>query len=206
MKILKTILIVNLTIILTILLLPLVKSNASSNIDQSSIVNTAYSKLGARYAFGGVGPDVFDTSGFTQYVYKQSGILIARTVYGQLDNGIEVTESELAPGDLVFTSAGHVGIYVGDGQMIHAPQTGDVVKVSKIWSFYAARRVILNKDYNEKFDFNKDGYVDIMDIAMLSEKYGYSNTNTDWNQIYDLNNDNTIDIYDLVLISKSMKD
>ncbi|SHH55695.1 NlpC/P60 family protein [Clostridium intestinale] len=205
MKILKKILVVNLTIILTILLLPLVKSNASSNIDQSSIVNTAYSKLGARYVFGGVGPDVFDTSGFTQYVYKQSGIPIARTVYDQLNNGIEIKESDLIPGDLVFTSASHVGIYVGNGQMVHASQPGDVVKVSNIYSFYAARRVLLDGNSNEKFDFNKDGYVDIIDVAMLSEKYGYSNTNTDWNQIYDLNNDSTVDIYDLVLISKSMK-
>lgn len=50
--------------------------------------------------------------------------------------------SDLQPGDLVFTSPGHMGIYVGGGQMIHAPQTGDVVKVSKVWSFYAARRVM----------------------------------------------------------------
>nr|WP_278335119.1 dockerin type I domain-containing protein [Clostridium intestinale] len=65
--------------------------------------------------------------------------------------------------------------------------------------------MLLDGNSNEKFDFNKDGYVDIIDVAMLSEKYGYSNTNTDWNQIYDLNNDSTVDIYDLVLISKSMK-
>ncbi|MNI85606.1 Murein DD-endopeptidase MepS/Murein LD-carboxypeptidase precursor [compost metagenome] len=85
---------------------------------------------------------MFDCSGFTQYVYRQAGIYISRTTYTQINDGVAVSYSNLQPGDLVLTSAGHIGIYVGNGQMIHAPQTGDVVKVSKIWSFYAARRIL----------------------------------------------------------------
>ena len=55
--------------------------------------------------------------------------------------GQAVSRSELQAGDIVFPSAHHVGIYIGDGKIVHAPQTGDVVKVSNIWSFYAARRL-----------------------------------------------------------------
>ncbi|SHH60989.1 NlpC/P60 family protein [Clostridium intestinale] len=117
-------------------------SNAPVSASASKILEIAYSKLGADYVWGATGPDVFDCSGFTQYVYRQAGIYISRTTYTQINDGVAVSYSNLQPGDLVLTSAGHIGIYVGNGQMIHAPQTGDVVKVSKIWSFYAARRIL----------------------------------------------------------------
>ena len=117
-------------------------TNTNVTASASKILEIAYSKLGATYVWGATGPDVFDCSGFTQYVYKQAGISISRTTYTQVNDGVAVSYSDLQPGDLVLTSAGHVGIYVGGGQMIHAPQTGDVIKVSKIWSFYAARRIL----------------------------------------------------------------
>ena len=75
-------------------------------------------------------------------MYRHFGYYIGRTTYDQIYDGRAVSQSELQPGDLVFTSAGHIGIYVSDGRMIHAPQTGDVIKISNIWSFYAARRII----------------------------------------------------------------
>ena len=112
------------------------------NVSGSSLLSAAYSKLGATYVYGATGPNVFDCSGFTQYVFRQVGVSIGRTTYDQVDNGTPVSRSNLQVGDLVFTNPGHVGIYIGNGQMIHAPQTGDVVKVSNIWSFYAARRVM----------------------------------------------------------------
>ena len=106
------------------------------------VVNEAKKHLGKPYAWGATGPNSFDCSGFTQYVYKQVGKSISRTTYTQINDGVAVSYANLQPGDLVFTSTEHVGIYVGNGQMIHAPQTGDVVKISSIWNFYAARRII----------------------------------------------------------------
>lgn len=107
------------------------------------IISEAYKHLGKPYVWGATGPNSFDCSGFTSYVYrKAAGIEITRTTFSQVNVGRPVSRGELQPGDLVFPSAGHVGIYVGGGNIIHAPQTGDVVKVSPIWNFYAARRII----------------------------------------------------------------
>ncbi|EHI98805.1 NLP/P60 protein [Clostridium sp. DL-VIII] len=108
-----------------------------------AILNEAYKHLGASYVWGATGPSTFDCSGFTQYVYEHAaGIDITRTTYTQINVGQPVSEDQLQPGDLVFPHTGHVGIYVGNGQMIHAPQTGDVVKVGPVFSFYAARRIL----------------------------------------------------------------
>lgn len=108
-----------------------------------AILNEAYKHLGAPYVWGATGPDTFDCSGFTQYVYEHAlGIDITRTTYTQINEGQPVSEDQLQPGDLVFPHTGHVGIYVGNGQMIHAPQTGEAVKVGPVYSFYAARRII----------------------------------------------------------------
>ena len=110
----------------------------------SSIVSYAYNFIGAEYVYGATGPDKFDCSGFTSYVYANAaGLNITRTTYTQMEVGSPVSYDELQPGDLVFTYGGdHVGIYVGGGQYIHAPQPGDSVKVSNITSFYCARRVL----------------------------------------------------------------
>lgn len=130
-------------------------SNSSSSSDSSSssgittsgsaqaIVNEAYKHLGKAYVWGAKGPDNFDCSGFTSYVYKTvTGIWIGGDTYSQIGSGREVSYSELQPGDLVFPHAGHVGIYIGNGQMIHAPQTGDVVKVAPVYKFWRARRIL----------------------------------------------------------------
>lgn len=139
-----------------------VTSNQSSNTGKSSsggnsnskvsvpsagkaqaILNEAYKHLGASYVWGATGPNTFDCSGFTEYVYEHAlGIDITRTTYTQIDQGQAVSQDQLQPGDLVFPHTGHVGIYVGNGQMIHAPQTGDVIKVSPVYNFYEARRII----------------------------------------------------------------
>jgi cell wall-associated NlpC family hydrolase len=108
-----------------------------------AILNEAYAQLGKPYVYGATGSANFDCSGFTQYVYENAaGVDISRTTYSQINEGQAVSEGELKPGDLIFTHAGHVGIYVGNGQMIHAPQTGDVVKVAPVYNFYAGRRII----------------------------------------------------------------
>ena len=115
-------------------------SSASGN----AIVDFAYGYIGAPYVYGAAGPSSFDCSGFTSFVFRNAaGIDITRTTYSQIGVGTPVSYGELQPGDLVFTyGLDHVGIYVGGGQYIHAPQPGESVKVSPVTSFYAARRVL----------------------------------------------------------------
>ena len=98
-----------------------------------NIVNMAKTKLGSKYVWGATGPNTFDCSGFTQWVYRQNGISIPRTSGAQKSAGKTVSMSELQVGDILWKS-GHVGIYIGGGQYIHAPQTGDVVKISSLSS------------------------------------------------------------------------
>ena len=109
-----------------------------------SILKLAYKQQGKPYRWGATGPNSFDCSGFTSYVYKNgAGITIPRVSRSQATVGTYVNRASLQPGDLVFTyGLDHVGIYVGGGQYIHAPQPGDAVKVSPLTSFTTARRVL----------------------------------------------------------------
>lgn len=113
------------------------KSNVTLTVDVvfsgQQIVDKAMTKLGTPYKWGATGPNTFDCSGFTQWVYRQNGISIPRTSAEQKSAGKVISLSELQPGDIVWRS-GHVGIYIGGGQYIHAPHTGDVVKVSSMSS------------------------------------------------------------------------
>jgi cell wall-associated NlpC family hydrolase len=94
------------------------------------IVADAYALCGIPYKWGGTSPSSgFDCSGFVQYVYARNGIIIPRSSGSQNAAGKHIPMSELQPGDIVW-KPGHVGIYVGGGQYIHAPQTGDVVRVA----------------------------------------------------------------------------
>ncbi|MCW6086700.1 C40 family peptidase [Clostridium sporogenes] len=116
-----------------------VKVQAASG---QSIVEYAKKFIGTPYVWGGTTPSGFDCSGFVQYVYRNAaGIELPRDTYGQLEVGTPVSQSDLQPGDLVFPNTGHVGIYVGGGQMIHSPHTNDVVKISSVYKFYTARRI-----------------------------------------------------------------
>lgn len=109
-------------------------NNYNSNVSSSSLVNIAFKYLGTPYIWGGTSPSGFDCSGFVQYVYREAGINISRTTYTQISEGYAV--SDLQPGDLVFfgsySSPYHVGMYIGNGQYIHAPTEGDVVKVASL--------------------------------------------------------------------------
>jgi cell wall-associated NlpC family hydrolase len=101
----------------------------------SSVVSIAMRYLGTPYVWGGASPSGFDCSGLVMYVYAQVGISLPHYTVGQWDypNAVSVPRSELEPGDLVFFAGlGHVGIYVGGGQFIHAPHTGDVVRIDSL--------------------------------------------------------------------------
>ena len=96
--------------------------------------------LGVPYKWGGASPSGFDCSGLVMYVYAQLGISLPHYTGAQWNAGIPVSRAQLQSGDLVFFDGlGHVGIYIGGGQFIHAPHTGDVVKVSSLSeSWYAS--------------------------------------------------------------------
>ncbi|WP_019814041.1 C40 family peptidase [Saccharomonospora saliphila] len=107
-------------------------------------VDAALSVRGSPYVWGATGPSQFDCSGLTQWAYNQAGISIPRTSSSQSQFGTPVPRSQLQPGDLVFfyNPVSHVGIYLGNGQMVHAPTSGDVVKVAPLQDqFSGARRV-----------------------------------------------------------------
>lgn len=112
----------------------------------SNVVSIAQQYLGTPYVWGGTTPNGFDCSGFVQYVYAQAGISIPRVTTGQEYAGVDVTGQELQPGDLVFWGSRgatyHVGMYIGDGQYVHSPQTGDVVRIAKLNGYSVARRIM----------------------------------------------------------------
>lgn len=120
------------------------------------VVECAKQFLGVPYVYGGTSPEGFDCSGLTYYVYKQFDVTLNRTSSAQFLNGTSVNKSDLQPGDLVFfsqngsSSIGHVGIYVGNDQFIHSPQTGDVVKISSMTSAsYSLRYVGARRIFND---------------------------------------------------------
>lgn len=94
----------------------------------------AMTKLGRPYVWGAEGPSTFDCSGLTMWAYKQVGISLPHYTGSQWNAGTHISRSQLQPGDLVFfySDLHHMGMYVGDGKMIHAPQTGDVVKIAPL--------------------------------------------------------------------------
>lgn len=112
-------------------------------------VRIAKSYIGVPYVWGGTTPKGFDCSGFVQYVYRQMGISINRVAADQANNGYYVAKEDLQPGDLVFfKKAGraihHVGMYVGNGQYIHAPYTGRSICIENMTrsDYYTARRIV----------------------------------------------------------------
>ena len=109
-------------------------------------VDLAMQFLGVPYVWGGTSPSGFDCSGLVYYVYGQLGYSLNRVADDQMKNGIPVSFEELAPGDLVGFGTGgyasHIGMYIGDGKMIHAPHTGDVVKITDITTGYYASRFL----------------------------------------------------------------
>lgn len=112
------------------------------------ITDYALQFLGCRYVYGGSSPKGFDCSGFTSYVYRQFGYSLNRTASGQLDNGTPVAKEELQPGDLVMFKEGgskrasHVGLYIGNGQIIHASTASVGVVISDLYSSYYVRTYV----------------------------------------------------------------
>lgn len=107
-------------------------------------VRAALSKLGAPYGWGAVGPDQFDCSGLIYWAFQQQGKTLPRTSQAQMEGGTPVGRDELQPGDVIgyYPGATHVGLYIGDGKIVHASDYGIPVQVVSVDSapFYGARR------------------------------------------------------------------
>ena len=116
----------------------------------AQVVAISMRYLGVPYKWGGASPSTgFDCSGFTMYVFAQIGVSLPHYAAAQYAMGVPVARSQLQPGDLVFfRGLGHMGMYIGGGNFIHAPQTGDVVKISslnepyRVANWVGARRVL----------------------------------------------------------------
>lgn len=107
------------------------------------VVEEAMRYLGTPYVYGGGGPGGFDCSGLVQYVFRKFGVELPHYTVTQAQRGTPVSRSDLRPGDVIFFGENggrgflyHVGIYVGNNRFIHAPHTGDVVKISPLEGKY----------------------------------------------------------------------
>ena len=119
----------------------------ASNPKGQALIDEAAKYLGVPYVWGGTSPSGFDCSGFMYYICKAQGISLYRVADDQMHkNGTPVSKQDLEPGDLVFFGSGdyatHVGMYVGEGMMIHAPSTGKTIMYSDITTGYYESRYI----------------------------------------------------------------
>lgn len=131
-----------------------VQTSNNTGLSGDSVVAYAKGFLGYRYVYGTNGPNTFDCSGFVQYVYKHFGISLSRSSKTQANDGVFVSKNNLQPGDILIfkntskTEIGHVGIYIGNGQFIHASSSKTGVIISSLSSasyqqrYVSARRVI----------------------------------------------------------------
>ena len=121
---------------------PVVASSGAAQV----AVDTAMAQRGKPYVWAAAGPGSFDCSGLTAYAYHAAGISLPHSSALQATMGQAVSRANLQPGDLVFfySPISHVGIYIGNGQMVHAPTSGDVVKVARVddmGAFAGGRRI-----------------------------------------------------------------
>lgn len=112
----------------------LVLNQAPATVNESlgeRAVAAAKTRLGKPYRYGSAGPNSFDCSGLTSWAWAQVGVRIPRTSRAQFSSLPRVSLDALQPGDLVY-SPGHIGMYIGNGQMIHSPQTGRNVEIAPL--------------------------------------------------------------------------
>ena len=119
-------------------------AEAASSGSASEVVDLAMQYLGYPYCYGGSSPSGFDCSGFTQYAFARAGVYLPRMADSQFYSGRQISMSQLRPGDLIFFTtyepgASHVGIYVGDGNFIHAGTSTGVTVSSAFTGYWGAR-------------------------------------------------------------------
>jgi len=115
---------------------PAVRSLTPPPAGSPTAVQVAMDQRGDPYRWAGAGPDSFDCSGLIMFAYKAAGVSLPHSSRALRSMTRSITVDELQPGDLVFGGSPihHVGLYIGNGEMVHAPHSGDVVKVSGIYS------------------------------------------------------------------------
>jgi cell wall-associated NlpC family hydrolase len=122
--------------------LPIYNGDTASR--AGKVLKFAYDALGSPYVFGAAGPGSYDCSGLTLAAYRQVGVSLPHSARRQLAQGPQVPQSDLMPGDLVYfySDVHHVGIFIGSGKVIHAPQPGENVKISdmSVFPFAGASR------------------------------------------------------------------
>jgi cell wall-associated NlpC family hydrolase len=120
---------------------PPAQRTSSAERDEAKVVGYARQLLGVRYSYGGSSPGSgFDCSGFTRFVYAHFGVSLPHYSVAQFGLGRNVGRGGLQPGDLVFFDGlGHVGLYIGHDQFIHAPHSGTSVSVDSMSGWYASR-------------------------------------------------------------------
>ena len=128
---------------------------ASANVENA--IEQALDLIGIRYKRGGSTPETgFDCSGLTMTSYRLNGLSLPRTARQQFAVGAPVGRRDLREADLVFFATGngrtpsHVGLYIGDGRFVHAPGTGDVVRIDELSSGYYRRRFLSGRSYLEE--------------------------------------------------------
>ena len=105
-------------------------------------VRAALSRLGRPYVWGATGPDQFDCSGLTQWSYARAGIHLDRTTYQQIYDGVPIPRWQVRPGDLVFPTAGHVQLAIGNNLVVEAPHSGATVRISPLGGGVQIRRPV----------------------------------------------------------------
>lgn len=108
--------------------------NSGSSSAAQQAIDFAKAQLGKPYVWGATGPNSFDCSGLTQAAWARAGVSLPRTTWDQVNAGTTVAKADMRPGDLVFfyEDISHVGLYLGDGEMIHAPKPGESVRVEAV--------------------------------------------------------------------------
>ena len=118
-------------------------SNVPTSARAQIAVKTALAQIGDPYVYGAAGPDAFDCSGLTMYAWAAAGVSLPHSSAMQPSSGTPVSISELRPGDLVFyySPISHVAMYIGNGQVVHAPHTGSYVQIVPLTSMPIAMAV-----------------------------------------------------------------
>jgi cell wall-associated NlpC family hydrolase len=114
---------------------------------RGSIAELALSMVGVQYRYGGADPDEgFDCSGLVYYAYASNGHIVPRTSRAQFDAARKIPLADAAEGDLLFfqdqDNLSHVGLYLGDGRFVHAPSSGDTVRVARVDTPYYRRNLV----------------------------------------------------------------
>jgi cell wall-associated NlpC family hydrolase len=106
------------------------------------VINFALAQVGKPYRWASAGPGSYDCSGLVKASFARVGLRLPHQTGQLVRRGRPVSRSALKPGDIVFPSSGHVGIYLGRGRMVHAPKPGDHVRVAPLYGFWTARRLL----------------------------------------------------------------